>query len=370
MKREIKVAFKLQAYLSEMLAQPRGVFSAYYAPLLRKKISKHKKVLRDGLAVKCLPECVELVSQYEALLPHNEGMSAYLDCVYQSIGRSVRRLKTRVRHKLQSIFTEKEQFGKALDISSVQSAARGPFRRYFLTKELVAYLRGFLARTKRPSTCPTEIGDVCILDTEHILQCAYCLLCNRAISRKMLGYHEKSKQHTSRKASEVGKSTALDGLDTSIVLLSAEELKALVYELVVLVGALDGIDMNGLAKIDKELLINIGETVDWSKSKDANQPSQKTQKPRPGRLRKDVVLSCEVCNSKFAGVEPLRSHFSAPRHQDALTELGADGSKRYFGVTRKIVVSKLVECVEEEEDADGNVYDRRTYEDLVKHGLM
>ena len=95
--------------------------------------------------------------------------------------------------------------------------------------------------------------------------------------------------------------------------------------------------------------------------------------------------ACEVCgNYVYMGRRAFDQHFYEWRHAHGMKCLGIPNTRHFFQVTRIDDVRRLwdrlrataredvfrPEAMEECEDAHGNVYDRRTYEDLKRQGLI
>jgi splicing factor 3A subunit 3 len=110
-----------------------------------------------------------------------------------------------------------------------------------------------------------------------------------------------------------------------------------------------------------------------------------------------VEYSCEICgNYVYMGRKPFERHFSEWRHVYGLRCLGIQSSRQFHEVTSikeamactficlfgKVMavwdhvqssqkeVQTKEDAVEEFEDAQGNVYSKKTYEDLKRQGLL
>lgn len=88
----------------------------------------------------------------------------------------------------------------------------------------------------------------------------------------------------------------------------------------------------------------------------------------------DVLFECGICGYHGRGREPFDVHFSEKDHVDALREHGMEYSAVLRGITRLETALRLRrsrdEFEEEFEDAEGNVYDWRTYDDLRRNNLI
>jgi splicing factor 3A subunit 3 len=112
-----------------------------------------------------------------------------------------------------------------------------------------------------------------------------------------------------------------------------------------------------------------------------------------------IQYPCEICgNYVYMGRKPFERHFSEWRHVYGLRCLGIPSSKQFHEITKikdalactsLLFVCELIllavweflqvkqkeiktkeESVEEFEDAHGNVYSKKTYEDLKRQGLL
>lgn len=99
-------------------------------------------------------------------------------------------------------------------------------------------------------------------------------------------------------------------------------------------------------------------------------------------------FACEICGgATYRGRREYERHFRDARHAQGMRALGIPNTKEFFEVVRIDDARALWASLqarkrgdgggggceaddEEVEDADGNVYDRRTYEDLKKQGVL
>eukprot|EP00798_Chlamydomonas_sp_ICE-L_P018774 gene18774-25310_t len=95
-------------------------------------------------------------------------------------------------------------------------------------------------------------------------------------------------------------------------------------------------------------------------------------------------FNCEICgNHSYWGRRAFEKHFKEWRHQNGMRALGIPNNKCFYEVVKiedalslwKNMVDKnkggfKAELDEEFEDAHGNVYNRKTYEDLKRQGLI
>mmetsp|Transcript_10546 Transcript_10546/g.43943 ORF Transcript_10546/g.43943 Transcript_10546/m.43943 type:complete len:167 (+) Transcript_10546:1242-1742(+) len=94
---------------------------------------------------------------------------------------------------------------------------------------------------------------------------------------------------------------------------------------------------------------------------------------------------CEVCGDvTYRGPRNFERHFTEARHTHNLKMLGVQYSRYYYMVTqiddvlkladksRNLSASQLNRTADDEEfeDAEGNVFNRKTYEDLRRQGLL
>ncbi|KAK4688193.1 splicing factor 3A subunit 3, partial [Tremellales sp. Uapishka_1] len=98
-----------------------------------------------------------------------------------------------------------------------------------------------------------------------------------------------------------------------------------------------------------------------------------------------VEFKCEICSDfVYMGRKAFDRHFQESRHAFGMRALGLPNTKHFHEITKitdaLALAEKLkhegrqemsaMEKAEEFEDADGNVYDKKTYEDLKRQGLL
>lgn len=98
-----------------------------------------------------------------------------------------------------------------------------------------------------------------------------------------------------------------------------------------------------------------------------------------------VEFKCEICSDYvYMGRKAFDRHFQESRHAFGMRALGLPNTKHFHEITKiqdaLALADKLkregrqelaqMERAEEMEDADGNVYDSKTYNDLRKQGLI
>jgi len=98
-----------------------------------------------------------------------------------------------------------------------------------------------------------------------------------------------------------------------------------------------------------------------------------------------VEYRCEICSDHvYMGRKNFERHFQEPRHAFGMRALGLPNTKHFHEITRiedaLALAEKLkregrkeisqAETTEEMEDEEGNVYNRKTYDDLKKQGLI
>jgi len=98
-----------------------------------------------------------------------------------------------------------------------------------------------------------------------------------------------------------------------------------------------------------------------------------------------VEYRCEICSDHvYMGRKNFERHFQESRHAFGMRALGLPNTKHFHEITRIEDALSLAEklkregkneifeqeTMEELEDEDGNVYNRKTYEDLKKQGLI
>ena len=98
-----------------------------------------------------------------------------------------------------------------------------------------------------------------------------------------------------------------------------------------------------------------------------------------------IEYKCEICgNTTYKGRRAFDKHFQEWRHAHGMRCLGVPNTKHFHDITRisdvielyakisdQITATSFIGAVEEEyEDTEGNLLNRRTYEDLARQGLL
>lgn len=376
MREELAILLKMQTYLAQILEQPSTTFATHYKHRLKKKIVKCRKMLQNTLCHGgSNASCAEVVvSQYWEHLPYNNCQRAALDRIYAHVERKVNKLKRRTRKRLMSLFSKEEDLGESLNLAGVSTAVRGPFKKYFLTKKLVEYMQGFLRRTLMKKAASENVDRTEIRSIDDLLMRAHCLYCNKAISLNVLQYHLKGKDHLRKMETgftfkETSDNVQNTPTESGIFTVEEGELLCTALSLKTLAKSLRNVRYRGLHELNADILIDLACLLEEQSAK-VKPESLRTRKSTTTHVRKEPSFYCEVCSSDITGTSDFYAHFLREKHVQSLKALGAVDVQRCFGVARVALVTKLIESVEEEEDADGNVYDKRTYDDLARHGLI
>ncbi|KAJ2721873.1 Pre-mRNA-splicing factor sap61 [Coemansia sp. Benny D115] len=98
-----------------------------------------------------------------------------------------------------------------------------------------------------------------------------------------------------------------------------------------------------------------------------------------------VKFVCEICgNSTYRGRKAYEKHFQEARHATNMRRLGIPNTKQFYGVALIAEAQSLWERIQKEkkqevanadifeeyEDSEGNVYNKKTYLDLKRQGLI
>jgi len=95
-------------------------------------------------------------------------------------------------------------------------------------------------------------------------------------------------------------------------------------------------------------------------------------------------FKCEICGDfTYYGPRAFEKHFGEWRHREGLKRLGLTWSREMVGITSIEEAKRLhhelqerkkqgwtADAMEEMEDAEGNVYSKRTFNDLLKQGII
>ncbi|VVB06023.1 unnamed protein product [Arabis nemorensis] len=112
-------------------------------------------------------------------------------------------------------------------------------------------------------------------------------------------------------------------------------------------------------------------------------------KPKPNWLYNlhglGQEFKCEICgNNTYKGRRAFEKHFKEPQHQQGMSCLGIPNTKS-FNESTSIDEAKVLwkriqerqgvkkwrpELEEEYEDREGNIYNKKTYSDLLRQGLI
>ncbi|KDD73810.1 DUF3449 hypothetical protein, partial [Helicosporidium sp. ATCC 50920] len=99
----------------------------------------------------------------------------------------------------------------------------------------------------------------------------------------------------------------------------------------------------------------------------------------------NLEFKCQICgNASYWGRRAFERHFKETQHQQGMKALGIPNSKHFFEVTEIEDARKLwaelqerrkgtsfeADQDEEFEDAEGNVYKKKTWLDLKRQGLV
>ncbi|KAJ2015219.1 Pre-mRNA-splicing factor sap61 [Coemansia sp. RSA 455] len=142
-------------------------------------------------------------------------------------------------------------------------------------------------------------------------------------------------------------------------------------------------------EIDDEEVVFVEDKDDQQIYNPLNLPLGWDGKPIPYWLYKlhglGVKFSCEICgNSVYRGRKAYEKHFQEARHSTNMRRLGIPNTRQFHGVAtideaqalwERVQVDKKrevtnVDTVEEYEDSEGNVFNKKTYFDLKRQGLI
>eukprot|EP01026_Neomeris_dumetosa_P065367 TRINITY_DN6271_c0_g1_i3.p1 TRINITY_DN6271_c0_g1~~TRINITY_DN6271_c0_g1_i3.p1 ORF type:complete len:512 (-),score=69.91 TRINITY_DN6271_c0_g1_i3:269-1774(-) len=152
-----------------------------------------------------------------------------------------------------------------------------------------------------------------------------------------------------------------------------------------------------LAQADGELMEDVDEDIEVEEESEEEDdyiynplklPLGWDGKPIPYWLYKlhglNQEFKCEICgNYSYWGRRAFEKHFKEWRHQNGMRALGIPNSKQFYEITKIEDALALWESIreretghwkqevdEEYEDRDGNVYNKKTYDDLRSQGLI
>ncbi|CAD25647.1 hypothetical protein [Encephalitozoon cuniculi GB-M1] len=177
----------------------------------------------------------------------------------------------------------------------------------------------------------------------------YCVKCGREISRKVFRYHLEGKRH------------CREGQGKEEVLYCGMP-----------VSEAESLVLKSLAILEKERKHSISLLSRRKKQ-------TKSSVPRWLCRRKDldIAFECEICGYSGYGRDRFDRHFEEDSHARGVEMYGAKYCRVLKGITRVGILMKMKNRMEESEsyseefeDEEGNVFDKRTYEDLKRNNLI
>jgi len=221
----------------------------------------------------------------------------------------------------------------------------------------------------------------------------YCPHCMKSFKATVWEFHVKGKKH---------KQAVAKGANTDHL----KEVFHAEYRVERLAGLLDDFVKATARNVEKkftrtqaewELGINDDEDEEESEDEDEeevivgikNYPVGWDGKPIPYWMYRlhglSVEYKCEICsNTSYFGPRAFEKHFQEWRHANGMRLLGIPNTAHFVNVTKQEDAKELwrrikeqqdksawkPEAEEECEDADGNVYNRKTFEDLKRQGII
>lgn len=176
-----------------------------------------------------------------------------------------------------------------------------------------------------------------------------CLVCMKVIVAKMLKYHTESRKHRFWKEK---------------------------YPLDKDLFSMEALEKYSASRIYKKYKYKVRRILS------ENRQVGKVSACRPRRCASKrntpaIKYACEICREGFATTAAYSTHFTKQRHQRRLEEYGVGDAKRYNGIFSLAGLYKMIDIEkdlnfgnEECEDDEGNVYDTKTYHDLIDNGLI
>ncbi|WEL39062.1 DUF3449 domain-containing protein [Encephalitozoon hellem] len=182
---------------------------------------------------------------------------------------------------------------------------------------------------------------------EGVFPKVYCIACSREISRNVFVHHLKGKKHCKKEKEE-------------ILLCSMPVLKA------------EGLVVKALEILDRERRHSISRFSGREKDVRNDVPKWLYKK-----RELDILFECDICGYSGYGRISFDRHFGEDIHGRGVSKYGIKYSPVLKGITRVGILMKMKDRMEESEsfteefeDEDGNVFDKRTYEDLRRNNLI
>lgn len=312
--------------------------------LLEEYLKKDKKTIYNKKMKKALNAKIE---KYRKLF-HEAAHFNDNDIFYEY---NIEKLKEKVNEKMRELFNENEKCGNFLYIKDIVNSSTfpEPFARYFDYKKIIEYMKSFIHRGKIKIKKIRKNKELIEnVDTGVLADSSFCVGCKRVIKDKMYIYHENSKQHKKKNNKERLKITSEEYNDTK-------------GELCSLLGQFEFVDTTQVIDFVQFGTIKQHEEV-------FNDETQQNKKRKIEK--KKIFLKCEVCNEDVCSKD-IMNHTKNAHHITKLQNIGGDGSDIYNGILSiKTVLLLSKKTVEEVEDEEGVLYDRKTYEELKESGLI
>ncbi|KAI8371060.1 hypothetical protein BD560DRAFT_454367 [Blakeslea trispora] len=216
--------------------------------------------------------------------------------------------------------------------------------------------------------------------TEEVKQDLFCVACQKQFTKQTVyDAHLTAKKHlkAQKKLEEMGQikedKRKTIALDERLVMAYAEALNDLEQEQ----EQVELIDQESEDEDDEKIYNPLKLPLGWD------------GKPIPYWLYKlhglGVEYPCEICgNYVYMGRKAFDKHFQEWRHAHGMRCLGIPNTRQFHEITKiddayalyekqkreGIAEEMKADTVEEFEDAEGNVYNKKTYEDLKRQGIL
>ncbi|TBU10089.1 DUF3449 domain-containing protein [Hamiltosporidium tvaerminnensis] len=386
---EIKFKYK-NLEKKETLRQKDKIVNIYLIKILKKKFKKIKEKIYKSIKYCIIGEINTVVYDFyediEWLKSKKEKIKIFNE------------IENKISDKLENIFSNEERYGRCVDLKSIFEKYRSimkfteykefledflcvekyNFSYFSYLKELNEYLKSFCSRAKirknkKIENKKQENENESIENKKQEIELrdffdsrTFCEGCNRIIMTKMVCFHIKSKRH-------------MKNISCNLLNIKYEEIYKLEKEIKIFTKILkDEIELS-------KSLCNVIEIESISNEEisDTKKFAVEKNEEIPSWLKKyyglDITFRCEICkNKKIRGRKEFFKHFKQPEHLENLKTHNIEYCDLFYGITTfsgieymktRIFLDQNI-FIEEVEDEEGNVYDKKTFEDLKKMGII
>ncbi|EPR78657.1 hypothetical protein SLOPH_238 [Spraguea lophii 42_110] len=365
-----------------------------------------KRVLKDHIIYKRRKRIMKIKKKIQNILTNKENDNSITinDKIIEEIenkfitdhNKKIKiPLKQIIKEKIERMFTKKEYYGEMVDVldiyekyklsfphiksykvflhqlQNLDNFSKSSFEYYFMLKELASYFKNFIKKAFPLKKVKLQI-DECISSEPYLFfsENIFCICCDKSIKENLYKYHKDGKKHR-KNAIENNKIFEVEYHEVYIT-------EQIIKEYILIL---------------KQQIINtilIKDTEDNMTRKHSERKNDEfTPKDNKGNIIPlwlykyyglNINYHCELCNIKIKGKYNYEKHFNTITHNDNLKNLGITEINKFFGILKLKEIEELQRNIEdreenelyqeEVEDEQGNIYDKKTYEELKRLGML